>query len=127
VSSYVSVKLRRRIRELFNDRCAYCQNAEALTGDIFEIEHIIPRSANGETVFESVPALIQSAGAAACFAWEEFFHGRIWNPFTRKAYLHSVRLFFKWMEQHGLDLVRVTPGHVGQTRSSIDAFDRYGE
>ncbi len=62
----------------------------------------------------SAPALIQNAGAAACFAWEEFFHGRIRNPFTRKAYLHSVRLFFKWMEQHGLDLVRVTPGHVGR-------------
>lgn len=63
---------------------------------------------------ESVPALIRDAGAAARFAWDEFLYGRIRNPFTRKAYLHSVRLFFRWMDLHGLDLVRVTPEHMGR-------------
>ena len=40
-----------------------------------------------------LPALIRDAGGAARFAFEEFFHGQIRNPSTRKAYLHAVRLF----------------------------------
>jgi len=51
MSTYVPAALRRRIRARFVDRCAYCRTAEALIAAIFEIEHIIPRSAGGETVF----------------------------------------------------------------------------
>jgi hypothetical protein len=54
VSAYVPVALRRQIRERFAHRCAYCQTVEALTVTIFEIEHIIPRRAGGETVFENL-------------------------------------------------------------------------
>ena len=45
MSTYVPAALRRRIRARFVDRCAYCRTAEALIAAIFEIEHIIPRSA----------------------------------------------------------------------------------
>jgi 5-methylcytosine-specific restriction endonuclease McrA len=54
VSAYVPAALRRQIRAQFAQRCAYCQTAESLTVAIFEIEHIMPRSAGGETVFENL-------------------------------------------------------------------------
>ena len=43
-----------------------------------------------------LPELIRDAGGAARFAFEEFIHGQIRNPFTRKAYLHAVKRFSKW-------------------------------
>jgi site-specific recombinase XerD len=61
-----------------------------------------------------LPALIRDAGGAARFAFEEFFHGQIRNPSTRKAYLHSIRLFSDWCMTRELDLVRVTPADVGR-------------
>ena len=54
MSVYIPVELQRKIRTHFFDRCAYCQTTEALTVAIFEIEHIIPRSAQGQTVFENL-------------------------------------------------------------------------
>src|SRR4029450_13067637 len=54
MSSYVPAALRRHIRARFLDRCAYCLTAEALIAATFEIEHIIPRSAGGETVFDNL-------------------------------------------------------------------------
>ena len=54
MTGYVSVKLRRLVREHFSNRCAYCQTAESLTVSIFEIEHVVPSSANGPTVFENL-------------------------------------------------------------------------
>lgn len=52
MSTYIPAALRRRVRARFVDRCAYCLTAEVLIAAIFEIEHVIPRSAGGETVFE---------------------------------------------------------------------------
>jgi 5-methylcytosine-specific restriction endonuclease McrA len=54
MSTYVPAALRRRIRARFVDRCADCRTAEALIAAIFEIEHIIPRCAGGETVFDNL-------------------------------------------------------------------------
>jgi 5-methylcytosine-specific restriction endonuclease McrA len=54
VSIYIPVELQRRIRNHFANCCAYCRTAEYLTATIFEIEHIIPRAANGETMFENL-------------------------------------------------------------------------
>jgi hypothetical protein len=54
VSAYIRVDLQRRIREHFANRCAYCRTAESLTVSLFEIEHIVPRSAGGETAFENL-------------------------------------------------------------------------
>lgn len=56
-----------------------------------------------------LPMLIRDAGAAARFAFEEFVHGQIRNRSTRKAYLHTIRLFSDWCHGRGLELVRVTP------------------
>src|SRR4029434_6530046 len=54
MSLYVPAALRRHIRARFLDRCAYCLTAEALIAATFEIEHIIPRSAGGETIFDNL-------------------------------------------------------------------------
>lgn len=54
MSVYVPAELRRRIRDHFAECCAYCRTAESLTVAIFEIEHIDPRSAGGETVFQNL-------------------------------------------------------------------------
>jgi hypothetical protein len=54
VSVYISVNLQQQIRTYFADCCAYCRTAEALTVTTFEFEHIIPRSAGGETTFENL-------------------------------------------------------------------------
>lgn len=63
---------------------------------------------------DALPRLVTEAGAAARFAWEEFFEGELPNGHTRRAYLHAVRRFLAWCEARGLDLPRVSPGAVGQ-------------
>lgn len=54
MSAYVPAELRRRVRTHFSDACAYCHTSESLTVTIFEIEHILPRAAGGETAFENL-------------------------------------------------------------------------
>lgn len=54
MSAYVPAALKRLVRERFSDRCAYCRTAEHLTATHFEIEHIEPLAAGGETVFENL-------------------------------------------------------------------------
>ncbi len=51
MSVYVPTYLRRQVRDHFASCCAYCRTAEVLTVAIFEFEHIVPRSAGGETAF----------------------------------------------------------------------------
>jgi len=54
MSVYISAELRRRLRQRFADCCAYCRTAENLTVVTFEIEHIVARSAGGNTEFENL-------------------------------------------------------------------------
>ena len=54
MSAYIPAALRRQIRARFAHHCAYCQTGESLTVAIFEIEHITPRSAGGETAFANL-------------------------------------------------------------------------
>jgi hypothetical protein len=51
---YIPVALRQQIRDQFANCCAYCQTAEQLTVAIFEIEHIVPLMAGGETVLTNL-------------------------------------------------------------------------
>lgn len=48
-SHYLSDELRLLVRERANGRCEYCQTSEWLTGIECEIDHIVPRSAGGQT------------------------------------------------------------------------------
>jgi HNH endonuclease len=54
MSAYISVEMQRQIRNQFANCCAYCRTAESLTVTTFEFEHIIPRSAGGETLIENL-------------------------------------------------------------------------
>lgn len=54
MSQYIAVELKKLVREHFGSCCAYCQTAERLTVTTFEIEHIVPTSAGGQTVFGNV-------------------------------------------------------------------------
>lgn len=62
----------------------------------------------------SVPALIERAGGAARFAWDEFFFAEHHNPHTQVAYLRAVKRFLAWCEGQGVELLAITPGMVGQ-------------
>ena len=53
MSAYIPVELQHEIRDRFANCCAYCRPAEQLCVAIFEIEHIVPRSVGGLTVFEN--------------------------------------------------------------------------
>ena len=67
-----------------------------------------------------MPSLVAQAGDAARFAFEEFFHGQIRNPHTRKAYLRALRVFSEWCRERRIELVQVTPGHVGRYLDALD-------
>jgi integrase/recombinase XerD len=75
----------------------------------------IPRAsipaANGR---HDLPVLVERAGGAARFAWDEFFYAEHHNPHTQKAYMAAVKRFLAWAEGEGLELPRITPGMVGQ-------------
>ena len=58
--------------------------------------------------------LVERAGGAARFAWEEFFYAEHHNPHTQRAYLRAVRRFLAWAEGQGVELAAITPGMVGQ-------------
>jgi integrase/recombinase XerD len=62
----------------------------------------------------SLPVLVERAGAAASFAWDEFFYAEHHNPHTQKAYMRAVRRFVDWAEELGVELAAITPKMVGQ-------------
>lgn len=62
----------------------------------------------------SLPVLVERAGGAARFAWEEFFYAEHHNPHTQKGYLRAVKRFLSWCEGQGVELPSITPGMVGQ-------------
>ncbi|APW64289.1 Tyrosine recombinase XerD (plasmid) [Paludisphaera borealis] len=61
-----------------------------------------------------LPSLVERAGGAARFAWDEYFYAVHHNPHTQKAYLRAVRRFLDWCEGQGRELPTITPGQVGQ-------------
>src|SRR5437763_2865022 len=78
---------------------------------------IIP--ANAQTIIASknetaLPVLVEHAGPAARFAWDEFFYAEHHNPHTQKAYMAAVKRFLGWCEGQGVELPTITPGQVGQ-------------
>jgi integrase/recombinase XerD len=61
-----------------------------------------------------LPVLVERAGGAARFAWDEFFFAEHHNPHTQKAYMAAVKRFLAWAEGQGVELPQVTPGMIGQ-------------
>ncbi len=65
-------------------------------------------------VSSSLPSLVERAGGAARFAWEEFFFAEHHNLHTQRAYESAVRRFLSWCEGEGVELASISPGMVGQ-------------
>lgn len=61
----------------------------------------------------SLPAIIERAGHSARFAYEEFFHAKIRNTHTRRAYRRAVLCFLQWCELRQRSLHEVSPADVG--------------
>jgi integrase/recombinase XerD len=66
-----------------------------------------------------LPVLVERAGGAARFAWDEFFFAEHHNPHTQKAYMAAVKRFLGWCEGQGVELPGITPGMVGQYLVSL--------
>ena len=49
-----------------------------------------------------LPELVERAGGAARFAWEEFFFAEHHNLHTQRAYESAVRRFLAWAEGQGV-------------------------
>jgi len=62
----------------------------------------------------TLPKLVERAGGAARFAWDEFFYAEHHNPHTQQAYKRAVRRFLAWVEGQGVELLGITPGMIGQ-------------
>jgi site-specific recombinase XerD len=62
----------------------------------------------------ALPELVERAGGAARFAWDEFFYAEHHNPHTQKAYMAAVKRFLAWAEGQGVELPTITPGMIGQ-------------
>jgi hypothetical protein len=52
--SYISIKLRRRVIRVAENRCEYCRAAQEMTLATFHLDHVIPQVAGGTTVFENL-------------------------------------------------------------------------
>ena len=66
-----------------------------------------------------LPGLVERAGGAARFAWDEFFHAEHHNPHTQAAYQRAVRRFLAWAEGQGVEVAAITPGMVGQYLAAL--------
>ena len=79
-----------------------------------EIVLVEPQQLAQSSRLSSLPVLVERAGGAARFAWEEFFYAEHHNRHTQRAYLRAVRAFLTWAEGQGVELASITPGMVGQ-------------
>ena len=70
----------------------------------------VPATSGGQ----KLPVLVERAGRAARFAWDEFFYAEHHNKQTQRAYQSAVRRFLAWCEGEGVELIGVTPGMVGR-------------
>ena len=79
-----------------------------------ELVKASPVSVPATVTAAALPVLVERAGGAARFAWDEFFYAEHHNPHTQKAYMRAVRRFLAWGEGQGVELAAITPGMVGQ-------------
>ena len=50
----IPASLRQKVIEAAHGRCAYCRNPENLMCVVFEVDHVIPRSAGGRTRLDNL-------------------------------------------------------------------------
>jgi hypothetical protein len=54
MSNYLQTELRQRLLDADDHCCAYCHTTQANSGQPMVVDHIIPQSQGGETVFENL-------------------------------------------------------------------------
>ena len=69
-----------------------------------------------------LPALVAGGGDAARFAYEEFLHGRVRNPHTRRAYERAARRFFDSFGD-SRTLTSITQTDVGRYLDGLELSD----
>ncbi len=79
-----------------------------------ELVKVSEESVPATGVEETLPVLVERAGGAARFAWDEFFYAEHHNKHTQRAYQAAVRRFLAWVEGEGVELASISPGLVGQ-------------
>ena len=80
---------------------------------------IVPPGTLASSGGPALPSLVERAGAAGRFAWDEFFFAEHHNPHTHAAYSSAVRRFLAWCEGEGVELASITPGMVGRYLASL--------
>jgi integrase/recombinase XerD len=84
-----------------------------------ELVKVTPGGVQVGSVGAVLPELVERAGGAARFAWEEFFFAEHQNRYTQRAYQAAVRRFLAWCEGQGVELAGISPGMVGQYLSGL--------
>jgi integrase/recombinase XerD len=80
-----------------------------------EIIPALPRkTAIAPAGMSNLPAIVEQAGDAGRFAWDEFFYAEHHNTNTQRAYESAVRRFLDWCERQGVTLHQIAPGMVGK-------------
>jgi hypothetical protein len=74
----------------------------------------------------SLPELVERAGGAARFAWEQFFYAEHHNRHTQRAYQRAVWRFLGWCEGQGMEPATITPGMVDQYVGSSQERYHFG-
>lgn len=54
MSTYLSSDLQKRLEEADDHRCVYCRTSEVNTGQPMTVDHILPRSQGGVTMYENL-------------------------------------------------------------------------
>jgi len=108
VKAYISRSLRQRVLAEFRNRCAYCHTLTAITGARLVIDHIVPESAGGQTVWENL--------CLACHSCNEFKGTQVkaLDPLTDEheplfhPHQQRWREHFCWSED-GSEIIGLTP------------------
>jgi integrase/recombinase XerD len=110
-------------RELLPEIPELYEVAKAVTLEVLGVDaKTIDQSSQGVPVVikpPPLPSLVERAGGAARYAWEEFFFAEHQNRYTQRAYQAAVRRFLGWCEGRGVDLAGISPGMVGQYLSGL--------
>lgn len=106
--AYISPEIRQRVADAARHRCGYCQTQEAVVGMPFEIEHIIPEAAGGDSeetnLWLSCPSCNRHKGIQMrAFDAQTGQFVPLFNPRVQIWEEH-----FAW-EQEGLYIVGLTP------------------
>jgi len=105
---HIPRSLRQRILDEFRGQCAYCHTLTSITGARLVIDHIVPRAAGGQTVWENL--------CLACHSCNEFKGSQVeaTDPLTgERVFLfhprqQSWRQHFCWSDDDS-EIIGLTP------------------